>query len=208
MTTLPMADSYAIETHKVLTNERKEKGLAEVALLMSQGASPEDVYAKCVSIHQSHNSTNGSFLEKIIEDLLTARGIPFLRQVSDQGGVISAKKRGCVHDIIIDAKLGDSLKDKIVISCKTSLRERYKQDGHLLAKEVCMVTFDHPRTLDKYGVNIVSIGKDDALEKLLSRLAAEQLSKDTSGSCCPPFSSADGSAPHPTTTPLHQTPEA
>lgn len=207
------ADALAIQTYEQCTRVRKDEGLTAISELITHGASPSEIYAKCVSIHQSRNSTNGAILEKIVEEALTRHGIPFLRQVSDQNGIISTKKRGSVHDIIIDAKLGDNIKNKIVLSCKTSLRERYKQDGHLIAKEVYMITFDDPKTLTKYengGITIVTIGKDDAFEKLLKALAAryaKPLVTDTLESCSQPSSCVGGEGRPPMTTTLDQTPE-
>ena len=130
----------------------------------------DELFDKAVSVHQSGMSRRGRILEEIIEGLLRQRGVPFLTQVSDQSGIISPKKRGFVHDIIIDANLGDKLEDKIIVSCKTSIRERYKQDKNLKCKKLYLVTMEKVKDREKYisnGITIVTVGTGE-LESMLS----------------------------------------
>lgn len=169
-----MADAHCLASYEKWKNEHATARLADVKQAMETG-NPELVYAKCISLYNSNNSLSGGVLEKIVEGLLKERGVPFLRQkATDADGTIIAQKRGSVHDIIIDAKLGDNIKDKVIVSCKTSLRDRYKQDGNLNAKSVYMVTFDAPKDFKKYtdmGIHVVTVGTG-ALEAMLAGFSA------------------------------------
>lgn len=131
----------------------------------------EQVYNKCNSIAQSRRSRRGKAFETVLEDTLRDRGIPFITQASHNAeGIIVKGKKGVVHDFIVDARIGDSLKDKIIISCKTSLRERYKQDANLPCRKIYMVTLDKVAAKTKYeavNLHIVSIGQDAALENMI-----------------------------------------
>jgi hypothetical protein len=138
------------------------------------------LFNKANSLAQSSRCKNGRLLEEIMEQLLKDVGITFLRQVShNSDGLICKPKVGhSVHDIVVNAKLGDKLSEKTIISCKTSVRERYKQDGDLPAKKVYMVTFDRlsPRTIENYqkkNMHMVCIGKDGALDKMFEDLLLE-----------------------------------
>lgn len=139
----------------------------------------KQVYTACNSIAQRQRARRGKIFEKIIERMLEQRNIPYISQVSlDNNGVISQKKRGYVHDIIVNAKIGDKLSQKIVISCKTSLRERYKQDTKIPCRLMYMVTLDNVECCKKYsdaGIKVVSIGTDNALEKMMQELEDDKL---------------------------------
>ena len=93
-------------------------------------------YRESVSLHQSSNQKNGSFLEKIVVELLDKDNIPYKEQVTiDQDGNIvgfQLKKEKCYHiiDFVIgeNISIGDSITQHTVISCKTTCRERWTQD--------------------------------------------------------------------------------
>lgn len=204
------ADAFARQKFDKMKRDAKKENIRKVSELMKNKGDAETVFNKCISLHQSQNQKNGTYLEHIIENLLRVYEIPFLRQVSDADGIIIPPgPRMGTHDIILDAKFGDAIKDKIIISCKASIRERYKQDRHLGAKKVYLVSFEHKHTLpSRFGIEVVTIGNNGALKKLLEGLAVELLSKDTSVSCSQPSSDVGAQAHHPMTTAPDQTPVA
>jgi hypothetical protein len=94
------------------------------------------LYKKAVSIHQTNNQGNGNFLEESISQLLTEHQIIHMKQITiDKAGIIvslTKETKKCYHivDIIIgDVLIGKSIEDYIVISCKTTCRERWLQDN-------------------------------------------------------------------------------
>ena len=95
-----------------------------------------DIYSKCISIHQSNNQSNGSFLEKSITEELDKNNIPYKTQVTiDKHGIISGfneKNKKCFHiiDIVVgeNISIGKSIINFKVISCKNTCRERWTQD--------------------------------------------------------------------------------
>lgn len=106
-----------------------------------------NIYTTCIGINQQHRAKKGKLLEKCIEDVLKENDIPYLSQaVVDTSGVIHAmrgKKKGVhVHDFVINAAFGDSIEDKIILSCKTSLRERWRQDANIQCAKMYMITMD------------------------------------------------------------------
>jgi flagellar hook-basal body complex protein FliE len=140
----------------------------------------KEVYSFANSAAQRNRNKRGKAFEAALESMLTELKIPFIRQVShDNTGKIKSDKRGVVHDIVIDAALGDMLQDKIIISCKTSLRERYKQDSLVPCKKMYMVTLDRvsERTMAKYDkiCELVMIGENNALQNMLSEIMAQVL---------------------------------
>lgn len=124
------------------------------------------IYETCITIHQKNNYTKGHNLENVISDILDEYGISYKRQViADKDGIIvPSQKTGRRYDFIIDAKYGDSLNDKIVISCKRSLRERFMQDSHVPCKKLYMVTMEHKtlkfanRLRAEFGINLIVVG--------------------------------------------------
>ena len=176
-----MADAICKEDWRLFESKRDAAKYSNLEEFMaSADRTPKEVYDKSVSIHNSAISRNGRALEKIIEKFLYDRNIPFLPQAAyDERGVIKKVKEWAVHDIIIDAKVGDNIENKVIISCKTSLRERWKQDETAAreCKSLYLVTFNKPiKSLAKYikaGITLVSIGHLDALETMLSKLAEE-----------------------------------
>jgi hypothetical protein len=95
-----------------------------------------EIYKQSVSIRQSQVSRNGAFLENTICEQLNRDNISFKTQVTiDQTGVIIGFnfKKKCHHiiDIVIgnDICEGKHITDFIVLSCKTTCRERWTQDN-------------------------------------------------------------------------------
>lgn len=106
-----------------------------------------NIYKTCIGINQQHRAQKGKMLEKCIEDVLKENNIPYLSQVVvDTTGIIHAfrgKKKGVhIHDFIINASFGDSVHDKMILSCKTSLRERWRQDANIECSKMYMITMD------------------------------------------------------------------
>lgn len=141
---------------QVLTKMTRGGNIAPVIVKRMQELLPrsrvtEDVayniYKTCVSMNQQSRSNKGKLLEQCIEDVLKARQIPYLPQVTvDTTGIIHksrGQKKGVhVHDFVIDAQVGDSIRDKIVLSCKTSLRERWRQDANVQCAKMYMITME------------------------------------------------------------------
>jgi len=94
-------------------------------------------YDKCVSIHQKNIKGYGDYLENnILSTFLDRNNINYKTQVTiDNNGIIigfNIKKNKCFHivDFVIgnDIEKNKSITDYIVISCKTTCRERWTQD--------------------------------------------------------------------------------
>ncbi len=89
---------------------------------------------------QSMVQNNGDCLEQYIATHLRSNNIPFLQQVTiDSNGVISGfneKKTRCGHviDIVVGSNIdiGNHISNHIVLSCKTTCRERWTQDDWTL----------------------------------------------------------------------------
>lgn len=95
------------------------------------------LYNKSISLHQGKMQKNGDFLEnEIVVNILNSGNIPYKQQVTiNNMGLISGfnlKKRKCYHiiDFVIgnDIRVGKSITEYKVISCKTTCRERWTQD--------------------------------------------------------------------------------
>lgn len=93
----------------------------------------DEIYNVNKSITQSLRATTGKDFEKCIETILDKYNVPFSRQVKvNKDTHIIQKRSGNTHalDIVIPpVKYGDDIDNYIVLSCKTSLRERYLQDS-------------------------------------------------------------------------------
>lgn len=115
----------------------------------------------CSSWRQSVISCKGSMFEKCIESMFLEEGIPFVKQVviDHDGNIVSKgvqrRRQRCYHvvDFIIGDKLGsDKIEDFIVVSVKTTCRERWTQDDWTLKhypKKYLLVTLsnDYPSSL-------------------------------------------------------------
>ena len=116
-----------------------------------------------ISGFQRKKSKNGRGLEDLIRELLTSHRIPFRTQVTiDKNGRIvgdKQKRDKCHH--IVDFVIGDSIDagksitDFQVVSCKTTARERWKQDDWTLRqlplKYIFLTLSDEYPSKDKFG---------------------------------------------------------
>jgi len=102
----------------------------------------DNVYNSSVSCFQSKG---GKFLESHIETLLINAGIPFKPQVHLNSDGIIVESQGCtVPDIVFGIpQIGDHISNYIVLSLKTTSRERAKLDTAWTSK--------HPPKLFLYG---------------------------------------------------------
>ena len=96
-----------------------------------------EIYCKCNSIRQKNVRNKGNDLEEFVDQMLDKYNIKHDIQVSiDKNGDII--KRGtceCYHiiDFVIgDIKIGSNITDYIVLSTKTSCKERWTQDNWTL----------------------------------------------------------------------------
>ena len=103
----------------------------------------EKIYNTSVSIFQSKKSRHGTQFEQKIEKMLYENNVPFKRQVAiDKNGIIIGngtvvENHSHTIDIVIGEhiKIGKHISDFIVLSCKTTVRERWNQDNW---------SFEHP----------------------------------------------------------------
>ena len=121
----------------------------------------------CMSIFQSRKAFAGSSSEKAIEKMHSDSGINIMYQVwCDSEGVIHSKKPKniSVHklDAVISQTTATNIKDCIVLSMKTTLRERYRQDLDMVSKckKVILLTREilergQIETISGYGFIIV-----------------------------------------------------
>jgi hypothetical protein len=149
---------------KLVENEQIENG-AIIKQLKEVAPSLDDevllqVYKASVSIRQRKVQKNGSFLENsIVTKMLDANNIQYKQQVTiDKYGTIigfGEKKKKCYHivDFVVGDKvdIGTSIADCIVLSCKTTCRERWTQDDWsytLIPKLYILITLsdDYPNS--------------------------------------------------------------
>jgi len=137
------------------------------------------LYTKSISIHQKKIQGNGAFLENLLTQML--QKIPYQQQVTiDKKGIVQGiqLKGKCYHilDFVIGEKIevGSSITEYVVISCKTTCRERWTQDDWsftFMPKLYLLITLsdDYPRS-DRFResplrkiVTCCPKGKDDRL---------------------------------------------
>ena len=154
----------------IKTLQKIEKPSLDILRAHLKGTGPrfdyKKIYETCISIHQKNNYTKGHNLENVISDIFDEYGISYKRQVvADKDGIIVPnQKTGRRYDFVIDAHYGDALSDKVVVSCKRSLRERFMQDANVPCQKLYMVTLERKnvkfinRLRDDYGINIITVG--------------------------------------------------
>jgi hypothetical protein len=128
-----------------------------------------EIYKKCISLHQSNIVKKGKALENAIAHMLQKEKIPYLAQacVDKDGNIIAGKLGHHRHDFVVGGAIGQNIADKIVISCKTSLRERFLQDANLTCKRLFMVTYDPQGEVKKealkeqHNIEVVVIKNND-----------------------------------------------
>lgn len=125
-----------IEENKISKHLKVIQELKQIAPLLNDEQLLE-LYNKSISIHQSKIQGNGDFLENdILAGILDKHNISYKKQVTiDEAGKIvgfNEKRKKCYHivDFVIgeNIKVGASITDFKVISCKTTCRERWTQD--------------------------------------------------------------------------------
>lgn len=128
-----MKQSHNIHLSRVILEFKKiDSSLSDETILK--------LYHKSISIRQSSVQSNGSFLEKEVEKSLMVNNIPFKSQVTiNKSGIIigfNKKKGKCDHvlDIVVgvDVSIGRSITEFVLLSCKTTCRERWRQDDWTL----------------------------------------------------------------------------
>lgn len=92
----------------------------------------KEIYKLCISAFQSKKANNGKLLEQFVESVLCDHHIPFRTQVTiDKQGFTTNMMNKCHHRL--DFVIGDpnemNIKKLIVVSCKTTCRERWTQDN-------------------------------------------------------------------------------
>jgi hypothetical protein len=137
-TTVSLNNNYVLE--RIDENNRNKsiriiRTLKEIAPLLND-LDLLQLYNKSISLHQSRNQKNGSFLENdIINKTLSEHRLSYRQQVTiDKSGVIIGfgNKIKCHHiiDFVVgdNIEIGKSITEYNVISCKTTCRERWTQD--------------------------------------------------------------------------------
>lgn len=115
------------ETAKKMENEYKE--------LKSKNIDETELWKRMIKIGDSISQKNrvdfGLEFEKIVQDVLRILNVTFTSQapINENGIVCSRAECSEIVDIVAGpVKQGDSITGKVVFSCKTSCRERFKQD--------------------------------------------------------------------------------
>ena len=132
-------NQYVLSKIEENKNSKKIKIIQELKQIVPLLSDDEllQLYNKSISIHQSKIQGNGDFLENdILSNILNTNNITYKKQVTiDYSGIIigyNKKKERCYHiiDFVIgeNIKIGTSITNYKVISCKTTCRERWTQD--------------------------------------------------------------------------------
>lgn len=120
------------------------------------------LYKAAISTFQSGKCKNGKGFESVIENQLRVNSIPFVSQVAiNKCGIIigtGTTVKGHAHtlDILIGADSiehiqGTHISKYVVISCKTSVRERWNQDEWTFEHKpklyiLCILSDDYPNS--------------------------------------------------------------
>lgn len=103
------------------------------------------IRAAVLSQIQSSKAHAGRELENKVRFALDKLKIPYGYQIAVEDDTILDKRPKGSHvlDFVVpNPNAGDSLKDYVVISTKTTLRERFLQDKHLKCKKLIFITHD------------------------------------------------------------------
>ena len=128
-------DATRVEQEVSIMHRLRDK---EPALIALDDETVLRLYNNSISIHQGRMQKSGALLEKTLAGLLRASNIPFREQVTiDKYGIIvgfnTTRRTKCYHvlDVVVghDIVEGMSIEDFIVVSCKTTCRERWTQDN-------------------------------------------------------------------------------
>lgn len=94
----------------------------------------EDIYKTSISLRQSYVCKSGKNLEKVLEIYLETLKIPFKREINidETGMIVSYTSFHKIDFVLGNPKMGDSITDYIIISCKKTCRERWMEDSWTL----------------------------------------------------------------------------
>jgi hypothetical protein len=186
---------FVLSKIEELKKQKNEEIICELQKTFGYPPYPDTIdllqlHNKSISIHQSQMQKHGMFLEnEIVSLFLETNHIPFTKQLTiDKDGLIigneprkHGKRKKCYHivDFVIGKNIcvGDSITNYIVVSCKSSCRERWTQDDwsfSFVPKLYLLLTLssDYPtstRFREKSQRKIITCfpkKKDDRLYKL------------------------------------------
>ncbi len=136
-------NSYIIDKLSDVKNE-KRKHINKILQVQFPNIDEDvlySIYEQSISIHQGNVQKNGATLELEIANFLTDSEIPYKSQVTiDKEGTIvgfgGTRKKKCHHivDFVVSShhnqiEVGTNIGAFIVLSCKTTCRERWTQDN-------------------------------------------------------------------------------
>lgn len=130
-------NQYVIEKIEETTRAKESQMIQELRQIVPlNDIELLQLYHTSISIYQRKNQMNGNFLEhEILSKELEKQNIPYQKQVTiDEQGMIvglNEKRKKCFHivDFVIGENIiGKSITEYVVISCKTTCRERWTQD--------------------------------------------------------------------------------
>jgi hypothetical protein len=153
----------------------------------------DEVYNINKSITQSLRAKTGKKFEKLVADLFTKLGVSFQEQVLiTSDGIVSpsdSKSVGHRVDFVIPKPTpNSSVENYIIISCKTTLRERFRQDTTYPRLVVITVDSNIPR--DDQGINFIIVSeKEKNLTKWVNNTLMKAELKTKQIDCIP---SGDG----------------
>ena len=121
----------------------------------------DKIYFASKSITNTLRVNVGRQFEDAIESILRNNNIDYSKQVRiDSNGMVTKKAKSTTHivDFVIPSvKINESINDKIIVSCKTTVRERILQDNGIVCKDKIAVTMDKKLTeqaiKNKYQLN-------------------------------------------------------
>lgn len=124
----------------IMTLNRTHNVLKSLHNVGSTFTERHHIYNVCISVFQSLKSISGKSFEDYIADALQLNHIPFKKQVHmDSKGYITHDSTSCLCkiDFVLGSVVtpGEHISKYIVLSTKTSSRERWTQDNW---------TFQHP----------------------------------------------------------------
>jgi hypothetical protein len=141
----------------------------------------EKIYKINQSITQSLRSCTGKEFENMIRQILDENHISYSYQVYiDENGKVVGHKKDSAHivDFVIPkCKIGKSLKKFTILSCKTTLRERFLQDFGIKCYRKFIITLDEKTSqAKKCGFECFVINsKKNNLTSLINKLQEESL---------------------------------
>tara|TARA_Y100000389_G_scaffold30749_1_gene26024 strand:+ start:72 stop:653 length:582 start_codon:yes stop_codon:yes gene_type:complete len=152
----------ALNVWRETVKSNKNQTIIHAIQNITPGLSSEEcvrIHEICLRLEQGSKSKNGKEFESVIENQLRVNNIPYMSQVAidSDGKIIGTGTVVDDHahtlDIVVgrDIKNGCSISDFIVLSCKTTVRERWRQDEWSLKHEpkmyvLCTIGDDYPNS--------------------------------------------------------------